>query len=231
MYSMHKENVVAIILKKIYNYFKKCVRFWCVFSSLNMDSICDRGTEMDDEKIIELYFTRSEDAITETDKKYGGACRSTAYGILGSHEDSEECVNDTYMKVWNVIPPQRPAKLGSFVMRIVRNLAIDIYKKRNAVKNRNGYNTVSFDEISEFLPVSENVESIADRNAVLKAVESFLQTLPRDKRIMFVRRYFYCSKYGDIAKELHTTKGNVTVTLRRIREKLRKFLEKEGIEI
>ncbi|MBO6300954.1 MAG: sigma-70 family RNA polymerase sigma factor, partial [Ruminiclostridium sp.] len=92
-------------------------------------------------------------------------------------------------------------------------------------------NTVSFDEISEFLPVSENVESIADRNAVLKAVESFLQTLPRDKRIMFVRRYFYCSKYGDIAKELHTTEGNVTVTLRRIREKLRSYLEKEGIEI
>ena len=231
MYSMHKENVVAIILKKIYNYFKKCVRFWCVFSSLNMDSMCDRGTEMNDEKIIELYFTRSEDAITETDKKYGGACRSTAYNILGNHEDTEECVNDTYMKVWNVIPPQRPAKLGSFVMRIVRNLAIDIYKKRNAVKNRNGYNTVSFDEISEFLPVSENVESIADRNAVLKAVESFLQTLPRDKRIMFVRCYFYCSKYGDIAKELHTTEGNVTVTLRRIREKLRSYLEKEGMEI
>ncbi len=186
---------------------------------------------MNDEKIIELYFTRSEDAISETDKKYGGVCRSTAYNILGNHEDTEECVNDTYMKVWNVIPPQRPAKLGSFVMRIVRNLAIDIYKKRNAVKNRNGYNTVSFDEISEFLPVSENVESIADRNAVLKAVESFLQTLPRDKRIMFVRRYFYCSKYGDIAKELHTTEGNVTVTLRRIREKLRSYLEKEGIEI
>lgn len=186
---------------------------------------------MDDEKIIELYFARSEDAITETDRKYGECCRNTAYGILGSREDSEECTNDTYMKVWNVIPPQRPAKLGSFVMRIVRNLAIDIYKKRNAVKNRNGYNTVSFDEISEFLPVSENVESIADRNAVLKAVESFLQTLPRDKRIMFVRRYFYCSKYGDIAKELHTTEGNVTVTLRRIREKLRSYLEKEGIEI
>lgn len=186
---------------------------------------------MDDEKIIELYFARSEDAITETDRKYGECCRNTAYGILGSHEDSGECVNDTYMKVWNVIPPQRPAKLGSFVMRIVRNLAIDIYKKRNAVKNRNGYNTVSFDEISEFLPVSENVESIADRNAVLKAVESFLKMLPRDKRIMFVRRYFYCSKYGDIAKELHTTEGNVTVTLRRIREKLRSYLEKEGIEI
>ncbi|MBR1833142.1 MAG: RNA polymerase sigma factor [Ruminiclostridium sp.] len=186
---------------------------------------------MNDEKIIELYFARSEDAITETDRKYGDCCRNTAYNILGNHEDTEECVNDTYMKVWNVIPPQRPAKLGSFVMRIVRNLAIDIYKKRNAVKNRNGYNTVSFDEISEFLPVSENVESIADGNAVLKAVESFLQTLPRDKRIMFVRRYFYCSKYGDIAKELHTTEGNVTVTLRRIREKLRSYLEKEGIEI
>ena len=186
---------------------------------------------MNDERIIELYFTRSEDAISETDKKYGGVCRSTAYGILGSHEDSEECVNDTYMKVWNVIPPQRPAKLGSFVLRILRNLAIDMFKSRKTARNGSGYSAVSFDEIAEFLPVSENVESIADRNAVLKAIERFLLTLPRDKRIMFVRRYFYCSKYGDIAKELHTTEGNVTVTLRRIREKLRSYLEKEGIEI
>ena len=186
---------------------------------------------MDDEKIIELYFVRSEDAITETDRKYGDCCRSTAYDILGSREDSEECTNDTYMKVWNVIPPQRPAKLGSFVLRILRNLAIDMFKSRKTAKNGSGYSAVSFDEIAEFLPLAETVESTADRNAVLKAIERFLLTLPKDKRVMFVRRYFYCSKYGDIAKDLHTTEGNVTVTLRRVREKLRKFLENEGIEI
>lgn len=186
---------------------------------------------MNDNEIIELYFSRSEDAITETDKKYGVACRSTAYNILGSHEDSEECVNDTYLKVWEVIPPQRPARLGSFVLRIVRNLAVNMFRSRRTMKNGSGYLSVGFDEIAEFLPSQETVESAVDRQAVLAAIERFLKSLPRNKRIMFVRRYFYCSTYGEIAESLHTTEGNVTMTLRRTREKLRKFLEKEGIGI
>lgn len=186
---------------------------------------------MNDNDIIELYFARSDDAIAETDKKYGGACRHTAYNVLGSHEDSEECVNDTYLRVWNVIPPERPVKLCAFIMRIVRNLAIDMCKKRGRLKSGSAYRTVDFDEIAEFLPSSDTVEGDVNRKALLKAIEKFLFGLPKDKRIMFVRRYFYCSTYSDIAADLHTTESAVTSALRRTREKLREYLEKEGIEV
>ena len=186
---------------------------------------------MNDNEIIELYFSRSEQAITETDKKYGGICRSAARSILGSHEDSEECVNDTYLKVWEVIPPQRPEKLGAFVLRITRNLALNMFRSRKTQRNGSGYNAIDFDEIAEFLPASETVESAVDRRAVLAAIERFLRSLPKKKRIMFVRRYFCCSTCREIAEDMHITEGNVTMTLKRTREKLRVFLEKEGIGI
>ncbi|MCR4779501.1 MAG: sigma-70 family RNA polymerase sigma factor [Ruminiclostridium sp.] len=186
---------------------------------------------MNDSKIIGLYFARSESAIAETDKKYGGCCRSTAYGILGSREDSEECVNDTYLKVWNSIPPERPARLGAFVLRIVRNLALDLRRRRNTLKGGSGFGAVGFDEVADFLPAPGSVEGEADRKAVLAAIEAFLLTLPKEKRVMFVRRYFYCSSYKEIADALLTTEDRVAVTLHRVREKLRGYLEKEGIGI
>ena len=186
---------------------------------------------MNDDKIIRLYFDRSEDAIRETDKKYGEVCRNVAYNILGSHEDSEECANDTYLKVWGTIPPQRPKKLGAFVVCIARHTALDMYRAANRAKNGGGYRSVDFEEIAGCLPSKENTEGAADRKAVIKAVERFLSTLPRSKRIMFIRRYFYCSTYGDIAADLHTSEDQVRKSLTRTREKLRTFLEKEGIEI
>ncbi len=186
---------------------------------------------MNDEKIIELYFARSEDAITETDRKYGTCCRRTAFGILGSHEDSDECVNDTYMKVWDAIPPERPAKLGAFVVRIVRNIALDLFRRRSSVKNGGGYNSVDFEEIAECLPAAETVESAVNRQAVLNAVQKFLSGLPKEKRVMFVRRYFYCCTCAEIADELGISEGKAKVTLQRTREKLREYLEKEGIGI
>ena len=186
---------------------------------------------MNDDRIIKLYFDRSEDAIKETDKKYGGACRSVAYNILGSHEDSEECANDTYLKVWDTIPPQRPKKFGAFVICIARHLALDMYRAANRVKNGGGYKSVDFEEIADCLPSKESTEGTVDRKAVIKAVEKFLSMLPRNKQIMFIRRYFYCSTYSDIAADLHTSEDQVRKSLTRTREKLRAFLEKEGIEI
>lgn len=186
---------------------------------------------MNDDMIIKLYFERSEDAITETDRKYGGACRSVAYNILGSHEDSEECTNDTYMKVWDAIPPQRPKKFGAFVVTIARNNAIDMYKAAKRIKNGGGFKSVGFDEIAGCLPSKESVENAVDRQAVLNAVEEFLSALPREKQIMFVRRFFYFSTYGEIAADLNSTEERVRKSLTRTREKLREFLEKEGIEI
>ena len=186
---------------------------------------------MNDNEIIELYFARSGDAVAETDRKYGRACRSTAYNILGSREDSEECTNDTYMKLWSVIPPERPAKLCAFIMRIVRNTAIDVCKKRGRLKNGYGFQTIALDEIAEFLPSADTVEDIVDRKKLLRSIEKFLFGLPKKRRVMFVRRYFYCSTYREIAADLHMTETAVTSALRRTREKLREHLEKEGIEI
>ena len=186
---------------------------------------------MTDEKIIELYFARSEDAITETDKKYGAYCRTMSHNITGSSEDSEECVNDTYVKVWNVIPPQHPPKLGAFVVRICRNIALNMRRARGMLKRRDEYEAVRYDEVSECLPAAGSVEKAYDEQIALKAIESFLSSLPRDKRTMFVRRYWYFSSYDDIASDLGVSEGKVKMTVSRTREKLREYLEKEGIDI
>lgn len=186
---------------------------------------------MNDDRIIELFFERSEEAVTETDKKYGGACRNMAYNILGSHEDSEECVNDTYMRVWEAIPPKRPERLGAFVVSIARHIALDMCRAASRLKNGGGLRSVDFGEIAGCLPASGSVESEVDRKAVLDAVERFLSSQPRDKRIMFVRRFYYCSTYAEIAEDLHTTEDGVRKSLKRICAKLRAALEKEGIGI
>lgn len=186
---------------------------------------------MNDEKIIELFFARAENAIAETDKKYGTAARRVTYNILGSREDSEECVSDTYLRLWDTIPPKRPEKLGAFVLRIARNLALNLFKSNERMRRGGGYKAVDYDEIAGCLPSSETVEGAVDRAAVLKAVESFLSALPRDKRNMFVRRYFYCCTFKEIADAMHLTEGSVKMSLQRTREKLREYLEKEGIGI
>ena len=186
---------------------------------------------MNDEKIIDLFFSRSEDAIAETDKKYGECCRRTDFGILGDREDSEECVNDTYMKVWSAIPPARPDRLGAYVLKIVRNTALNILKHRGRLKQGGGYHSVGLDEIAELLPSPENVEAQADTHEALRAVERFVFSLSREKRIMFMRRYYYFRSCAEIAEELHMTEARVRTALHRIREKLRKYLEKEGIDV
>ena len=186
---------------------------------------------MTDDKIIELYNFRSEDAITETDRKYGAYCRTMSFNITGSREDSEECVNDTYMKVWSIIPPQHPPKLGAFVVRICRNIAINMRRAKGRIKRSDEYEAVRYDEVSECLPSKENVEETFDEHNAVKAIERFLSGLSPQKRSIFVRRYFYLSSYADIAKDLGVSEGKVKMTVTRTREKLREFLEKEGIEI
>ncbi len=186
---------------------------------------------MNDEKIIELYFARSEAAITETDRKYGACCRSMTMNILGSREDSEECVNDTYLKVWDTIPPERPARLGAFVIRIARNLAFDLRKAKNRLIRGGGFESVSFDEIAECLPAASDTESTADSRAALAAVEKFILSLSREKQTIFMRRYFYMQSCADIAAGLGISEGKVKMILKRTRDGLREYLGKEGIEV
>ncbi len=186
---------------------------------------------MEDEKIISLYKERSESAITETDKKYGAVCRATAYNILQNREDSEECTNDTYMRLWNAIPPQEPSPLSAFIYRIVRNLAFD--RVKTAMRKRRAQNNYTdvYEELSECIPSPENVEKTIEGKELSRLIDRFLDTLPRDKKVMFLMRYWGFSTSADIADRLGMSGSRVRVTLMRTREKLKRYLEKEGIDI
>lgn len=182
---------------------------------------------MEDYKILDLYFDRQESAIEETDKKYGKYCYSISYNILESHEDAGETVNDTYLKVWNTVPPSRPDPLKPYVGMVSRQLSLNRWEKRGALK-RGGETAVALDELSECVGGGEDIgESVA----LSDTVNRFLKGLSRDTRRVFVRRYFYVSSIKEIAKDYNMKESAVSMTLLRTREKLRAFLEKEGFFI
>lgn len=184
---------------------------------------------MEDERIIELYWARSEDAISETSNKYGSYCRQIAWNILYSSEDSEECVNDTYLRVWNTIPPHKPNKFSAFLGRITRNLALDRYKKLTADKRGNGQVTLALDELAECIPSADNTESAADDIALTDVLNRFLASLPAEKRKIFMRRYWYLSRIKEIAADFGMSESKVKMILMRTRNELKEILEKEGI--
>lgn len=143
---------------------------------------------MDDAKIVQLYWDRNEQAISVTANKYGNYCTSIAINILGNREDAEECVNDTYMNAWNSMPPHRPNILSTFLGKIVRSLSIKRYKHNTADKRGGGQATVVLDEIAEFVSDTDSVEQEIDHRELVKAIDSFLDRLPTDKRSIFVCR-------------------------------------------
>jgi len=185
---------------------------------------------MDDNLILDLYYNRSESAITETASKYGGYCFAIAANILSDSQDSEECVNDTYMKAWEAIPPQRPAVFGAFLGKITRNLSLNRYKARNAQK-RSGDFSLVYEELQECLPAAENVEHDFDSKRTGVLISKFLRSVQKDNRTIFVRRYWYGDSVGAIAKRFGMSESKVKSSLFRTRNKLRAELEKEGIEV
>ena len=184
---------------------------------------------MDDRQIIELYNERSETAISETADKYGKYCYYIAYHILYNEQDSEECVNDTYLKTWQAIPPQCPNKLSAFLGRITRNLALNRY--RYYIKEKRGYGQTSLvlDELQECVPAGNSTEQAIDEKLLVEVLNRFLYELPIEKRMMFLRRYWYLSSIKEIAEDYEISEGKVKMTLLRIRNKLKQTLEKEGI--
>jgi len=184
---------------------------------------------MDDRRIIELYNERSEAAISETADKYGKYCHYVAYNILFNEQDSEECVNDTWFRAWNTIPPQQPNRLSTFLGKITRNLALDKYKYYNREKRGGGQTALVLDELNECLPASESTEQTVNGRLLIEVLNDFLRSLPAEKRQMFVRRYWYLSSISEIAKDYDISESNTKVILLRIRSKLKKVLEKEGI--
>lgn len=186
---------------------------------------------MEDSKIIELYFARSENAIPETEKKYGAYCKTIAKNILQSEEDAEECLNDTYFAAWNSIPPAVPEKLSLFLGKITRNLSLNRYRK-NKTQKRGGYeNSAVFEELNEVVSGNDDVEKNYERREVLLAMNEFLGTLSEEKRSIFICRYWYFDSMENIAKRFGKKESGIYSELERTRKKLRKYLKERGYEI
>ena len=176
---------------------------------------------MEDSKIVDLFFERSEQAIGELDKKYGAAVRQTAVNILSSRQDAEECVNDTYLGVWNSV-------LVSYVCRIARNLAVSRLRRETSAARNSGADLV-LDELAEVIPSREDVEAEIEAKELAAAVNRYLAGLDYDDRYIFIRRYWYADAVRDIASAMHTRENRVSVRLFRLRNNLKKFLKKEGL--
>ena len=182
---------------------------------------------MEDKQIVDLYWARSEAAIAETEKKYGRYCHHIAYQILYDDEDAKEVVNDTYLKMWNTIPPRRPDPLKPYAGMISRQLALNTYEGRNAQK-RGGQVPLVLDELSECIPDHANGTDIGEDIALSDALNRFIWALPERTRNIFVRRYFYITPVAEIAKDFQMKESNVSMHLLRTRKKLEQFLKKEG---
>jgi len=183
---------------------------------------------VEDERIIQLFFERSESAIKELNQKYGAFCTKVARNILNNHQDAEECVNDAYLGAWNNIPPERPNPLRTYICRIVRNLATKKYYANRAKKRDSSYD-VALEELESCIPAAGSVEEQWNAKEVAHSIDDFLEHLDRENRILFVRRYWYGESVSDLARLFQISNHNVTVRLSRIREKLKVHLQKEGI--
>ena len=186
--------------------------------------------EVDDKLIVNLYLQRDERAISETEKKYGKIVYNIANGVLNVHEDSEECVNDTYKAAWDTIPPNNPQMLGAYLGRIARNLAINRYNFNSAEK-RNKSLEITFSELEDFLPSPDFAEDLTRAMDFKRALNQFLRALPEKKRNIFIQRYWYFCAVEDIARCFDMSESSVKTCLLRLREKLKKYLEREGIYV
>ena len=184
---------------------------------------------MDDSEIIELYFQRSEEAVTQTTSKYGKYCYQIAYHILSSREDSEESVNDTYLAAWNTMPPRRPNILSAFLGKLTRYISLDRWKKRSAQKRGGGQVALSLEELEECISGGDDPEKEVDRKELLRYLNRFLDALPETQRRVFVCRYWYLESIPEIAARFGFSESKVTAMLHRLREKLRARLQLEGL--
>lgn len=183
---------------------------------------------MDDRQIIELYWQRNADAVSETAKKYGAFCFTIAKNILHNTQDAEECVNDTWLRAWNAMPPQKPGVLRLFLARITRNLSLDCLHARNAEKRGGGETALVLDELAECLGGGADTEAACEAGELRQFIRRFVRALPQRERNVLVRRYFFAEPIADIAKRYGLTENNVAVILSRTRRKLKDDLLKEG---
>lgn len=178
---------------------------------------------MEDYRIVDLYWERKEKAIEETEKKYGKMLHSLSYSLLSSHEDAEECVNDTYLGAWNTMPSARPMYLGPFLSKITRRLSIDRWRHEHREKRGGVVGMV--EELTECIPDESTPAAEYERGLLRNELNAFLRTLTEEKRAIFVRRYFYAQPVSVIATGMGVSEAKVKVILHRLREQLKLRLE------
>ena len=184
---------------------------------------------MEDKQIVDLYWQRSDLAISETDQKYGRYCHTIAYNICGTDEDAEECVSDTWFRAWNLMPDRRPTILSAFLGRITRNFAINLIQAKNRIKRGGGGAVLALDELEECIPGGTNPEQALEEKELAKAIGRFVSGLPKTEKKIFVLRYWYVASIDDIAETLGFSTGKVKTSLFRTRKKLKNYLEEEGL--
>lgn len=184
---------------------------------------------MEDSRIVDLYWQRSADAITETHAKYGNYCYAIAHNILANAQDAEECVNDTWLGAWNAMPVHRPERLAPFVGKITRALACNRYNAARAEKRGGGQLPLVLEELGDCVPAAPSAAQAAEDRELEQALDRFLHTLPEQACSIFLRRYWFAEPLADIAQRYHLNTNTVKTSLFRSREKLRRYLEKEGI--
>lgn len=186
---------------------------------------------MDDERIVEMYWARNEKAIGETRKKYGRYCYSIAYRIVRNEADAEECESDTYFFAWNRIPPAKPTALSVFLGAITRRIALDRLRKKCAEKRGGGEAEISLCELEECIPSGKSIDDAIEEQALSSAISDFLRTVSETEASVFVRRYWYFESVFEIARRYGFGESRVKMILKRTRDKLLVYLEKEGFFI
>lgn len=184
---------------------------------------------IDDKRILLMLNHREEQALTETINRYGALCKEVALDILGNEQDAEECINDALFAVWRAIPPAQPENYRAYLLKILRNLALDKCKRRLREKRGGGQYAAALDELADVLPDAQNTEKLVEHRMMLQAVTRFLETLPQVQRDLFVRRYWRFSSFEDLARDYGMTVNHVRVTLTRLRKRLQKYLKKERL--
>lgn len=181
---------------------------------------------MEDNQIIDLYFSRDEQALSETQMKYGRLCNNIAHGILANPEDTEECVNDSYIKLWNAIPPKRPQSLCGYLCMIVRNTALSAYDRARRRSCEEQY-----DELAEIIPDNSTVESRFESGQLGGYINEYLGKISRKSREVFVSRYYFNMSISDTAEGLGISESAVKTRLSRVRADLKKYLQERGVEL
>ncbi len=186
---------------------------------------------MDDGKIVQLYWDRDEQAITESSAKYGPYCHAIAYHILANDRDSEECVNDTWLHAWNAMPPHKPSVLSVFLGKITRNLSFDRYRSLHRDKRGGGSFDAVLEELAECVSGREDPESSWQAKELAGEIQAFLNTLPAEKKYLFILRYWYAEDLKGLAERFQMNTNQISVTLHRIRKNLRAYLLERGYDL